>query len=244
MSNWSTTSRSLEEVVILEVGRDDKPARFTVHQNILSAASPFFEAACTPKWMKSEDRVIKLPEDDPDAIRVFIYWAYHDNISVSKGLPDSTTNDSVEEASKTAFGLFAKLYILAEKYQILRLMNDVVDATISNVKEQHLPMATVSYIYENTLPGLPGLPFRRLMLDIVLQDYSATCIEESAHLMCRDFLVDLSISLRRGDNVFRKYGNQDTMPARKICGTYHIHVGGTETCRKAKPVRFYDLEEI
>jgi hypothetical protein len=56
-------SRSLEHIVTLVVGRNED-AIFTIHQNILCKASPFFEAACKSEWMKPDDRIIKLPEDN------------------------------------------------------------------------------------------------------------------------------------------------------------------------------------
>lgn len=107
--------RALEEVVTLEVGKDDKQVKFTVHQNMLCAASLSFQAACKPEWMKREDRVIKLPEDDPEAMRVFIYWVYHDKISIPMGLKESNASDDMKEAMKTVFGLLTKLYLVGEK---------------------------------------------------------------------------------------------------------------------------------
>ncbi|KAE9373267.1 hypothetical protein N431DRAFT_337511 [Stipitochalara longipes BDJ] len=234
-------NRSLEEFVTLEVGEGDEQVKISVHQNILCAASPFFEAACKPEWMKSEGRVIKLPEDDPEAIRGFVYWAYYDEISIAKELPVSQRSDNMENAMQTVFGLLAKLYLLGEKYQIPRLKNDAIDATMLYNPNSWLPIATVLHIYENTLPESP---FRKLMLDIVLYDYEADQIEECAEMMCRDFLVDLAISLSKKDSIFDEYGRAEKMPTPEFCKRYHTHANSAEYCRKKKTATFFTPGDI
>jgi BTB/POZ domain len=64
-------------MVTLIMGEEDDEKHFTIHKNILCAASPFFKAACKPERMKPIDRVLELPEDDDEMIQLMIYWTYH-----------------------------------------------------------------------------------------------------------------------------------------------------------------------
>ena len=121
---------SLEEIITLEVGEGDKEAKYSVHKNIICDTSPFFEAACKPEWMKPEDKVIKLPEDDPKIIRLLICWAYHDKISIPNFDIFTERDTSLEESMNLEFGLLVGLYLVAEKLQIDRLKNDTIDAMI------------------------------------------------------------------------------------------------------------------
>jgi hypothetical protein len=66
--------RSLDESITLVVGEGEQQTFLNVHKNVLCAFSPFFEAACKPEWMK-DDKVIKLPEDDLEAVRGMVYWS-------------------------------------------------------------------------------------------------------------------------------------------------------------------------
>ena len=68
------------EIIKLIAGEGESKATFSIHRSVLCASSPFFEAACKPQWMKPDDRLIKLPEDDPEAIQLLVYWMYHDEI--------------------------------------------------------------------------------------------------------------------------------------------------------------------
>lgn len=138
---------SLQEMITLVVGEGKKETPFTIHKDILCKASPFFKAACKPEWMRAEDKVIKLPVDDPKVIQMMIYWIYHNEICVVEG--DLDWDDySCEAALESAWGLFAKLYVLGKKYQMPRLQVDAVDAILALHRIRSFPVGLIPWVYK------------------------------------------------------------------------------------------------
>lgn len=229
--------RSPEEIIILEVGKGDKKVKCSVHKNIICAASSFFEAACKPEWMKPEDRVIKLPEDDPKIIQMIIYWAYHDTICIPEDSKDTMWDTDLEEALETDLGLSTKIYLIAEKYQVHRLKNDAIDTIIEKNSSQWLPVSLVSHAYGNTIPDSR---LRRLMLNIVRFDFTSNGIdfESYAPLMCCEFLVDLAMAQFSidGDKYAKYVPNASDVqdPQHDSCKRYHSHVRAAITCENGR----------
>jgi hypothetical protein len=60
-------------MVTLLVGLEEAP--FTIHKNTLCEASAFFEDAYF-----DGNTTMKLPEDDPDAVKTMLYWIYHNQL--------------------------------------------------------------------------------------------------------------------------------------------------------------------
>jgi len=59
---------------MLLVGEDE--IRFLVHKRILCENSPFFESVCKPEWVKDHEKMIKLPEDDPELVEIMVYCKF------------------------------------------------------------------------------------------------------------------------------------------------------------------------
>jgi hypothetical protein len=115
-------------MIILIAGREDHQKHFTIHKKILCDASPFFKAHCKPEWMKNEEKVIKLLEDNAEVVQMLIFWIYHNQICISSKV--CTEVKTCEEALKSPWGLFAQLYVIAQKYQIPLLQNNTIDALL------------------------------------------------------------------------------------------------------------------
>ena len=133
---------------------------------MLSDASPFFNAACKPAWLK--DDTLLLPDDDPRgtfsigqtyqamfpvfwdieraeltivpfllvsslqaerdaltsilpiAVRVMAYWIYQNQLGLPAKLfrPESVNPVKGDNTMEAGPGLLAKLFVLAQKYQM------------------------------------------------------------------------------------------------------------------------------
>lgn len=138
---------------------------------MLCNASPFFRAACSAGWMDPKNRVITLPEDDPEVIKMMIFWIYEDSICVSWEATQRTWTagkDSETELMKTNLGLFIQLYVLAEKYQMPSLQNDALSAIVWRGSYQNQPgiLQIVPYVYRNTYSSQSAL--RRLIVKLII----------------------------------------------------------------------------
>ncbi|KAE9373266.1 hypothetical protein N431DRAFT_337163 [Stipitochalara longipes BDJ] len=154
-------SSSLEEMVTLVAGKEKDKKSFMVHKNILCEASPFFKAACKPEWMKPGKNYITMPEDDAKVVRIMIYWIYHDEICIDKVKHEKDIN-TCEKTLGTPWGLFARLYIVGQKYQMPRLQNDAVDALLHCNNDWAIDACIIPWIYNHTTKGdkLRKLTFR------------------------------------------------------------------------------------
>jgi hypothetical protein len=101
---------AFSEMVTFLVGPEEAP--FTIHKNTLCEASAFSEDACF-----DVNTTIKLPEDDPDAVQIMLYWIYHNKLCMPMTL-FQIKNVAITDGMNTGPGLLAKVFVLGEKYQV------------------------------------------------------------------------------------------------------------------------------
>lgn len=106
-------------LVHFEVG--PQKTRFTVHQSILFAASPVFRSAFRSQFKEADDRSMSLPDEDADLYEHFLTWLYADSFQLLHP-PDKVASDTVRLVTT------ARLYVLADKYDIVKLRNDICQA--------------------------------------------------------------------------------------------------------------------
>jgi hypothetical protein len=221
---------ALEEIIALVVGKGEKKVSFSIHKNILCAHGPFFKAACKPIWMNPGDRLIELPEDDPDAIKTMVYWMYHEEICLSKDQVDELYElDWNDDGLSTPWGVLVNVYIAAEKFQIPRLKNDSVDALIDIWEDLgcRIPINVVAFAFDHTAVGsaLRTLLIRMLRSDWGVGDGDPWKIKTQ---LTAEILFHLVLEM------------QDippgTSPSHKFCSHFHDHSGeeGGEECTKER----------
>lgn len=66
-------------MIILVVGEEKE--QLLVHGDYLTLRSSFFAAALANKtWKEGQTRVLKLPEDDPATVGLYLDWIYRDRL--------------------------------------------------------------------------------------------------------------------------------------------------------------------
>ena len=188
--------------------------------------------------MKAEDRAIKLPKDDPTAVRAMVYWMYHDAICISSEMNDAEDFNTENDSTKTVYGLFAKLYVLGEKYQTPRLKNDAIDAILCHYESTrgfHIEIS--SYVYAN-MPG--DSPFRKLLVRFALYLFDEIDLESMKTKLCDGLIFDLAkVSL--GDDFKDKKGRIDCgNPGKGFCDRFHLHPETTRGKCKALKANLVD----
>ncbi|OCL06071.1 hypothetical protein AOQ84DRAFT_411931, partial [Glonium stellatum] len=53
---------------------------FHIHKELLSDNSPFFTNAMKKEWTKCDDCILELPDDDPNAVQIYVAWLYCNRI--------------------------------------------------------------------------------------------------------------------------------------------------------------------
>ena len=116
-------------VVTIQVGAEGE--EFVLHKDLLTSKCPeFFGAAFKGEFSEAQSSIIKLPEDDALAFRLFIDWLYCGYIP-----PIPFNRDWVGQSVQTmeasgqldAEGPYHQLYYMAEKWLIHSLANQVID---------------------------------------------------------------------------------------------------------------------
>jgi hypothetical protein len=184
------------------------------------------------------DKVIKLPEDDIEAVRGMVYWMvywmYENTICVSSEIrtrtcPYTKIFDDTK-ALKTRSGFFVKLYVLGEKYHISRLRNHAVDACARRwiKKKYKMNFGVVSYAYQNTFST--NSPLRRLLVQAARFKEDPERLRKCRDmlLLCPEFLHDLALSYIEDPSTAENTRN----PLNSICEDYHVHSqeGEKEAC--------------
>lgn len=201
---------------------------------MLCDASPFFKAACKPEWMTPDERTIKLPEDDPVAVQAMIYWMYHNEICIPEGLVSESDTDHLEnDGMRTAWGLFVRLFILGQKYQIAGLRNDAIDGILELRKGFCLPLGIVPYAYRNTTPGSS---LRYLILSIARYELESENFEKWETPLCVEFIFDFARACLRDKNYLDREEENRADLQECFCAAFHKHpLGNTQSpCVKLK----------
>jgi hypothetical protein len=68
---------------------------WTLPVALISHFSPILRAACTRDFKERQERLIKLPEDNPDAFALFVEWLYYGDYSISPALSLTKTPHSI-----------------------------------------------------------------------------------------------------------------------------------------------------
>lgn len=147
------------------VGPNEK--KWVIHEGLLTRLSSFFRAAFRSEFQEAEDGVLRLPEDDPRAFEIFFAYAYShslgDIIDKTKSLPSPNGAKFTERD-------YLSLYVLASKYLMEGLQNEVVDALYLRYRNTELSPTPqdVEYLYQHTDEGskMRQLLAYRLAVDV------------------------------------------------------------------------------
>ncbi len=185
-------------IVQLIVGPEEKV--LSVHEGLVSA-SPFFKAALSGKWKEGQMATIRLPEDDPETVHVYLNWVYGQNI---EGFLERTSNG--EE-----FRALSRAYVLGEKLLDPHFKNQIIDALIAHffVTNNFPDGAAVTIIYNGTPKQSKA---REALLDLFIW-YAHEMDEDARNVYPKEFLHDLMNSLLHkcmptSESPFRHSGRQ------------------------------------
>ena len=83
-----------------------------IHKNLVCCVVPFFRKAFYGGFHESITSEMSLPDEDPGAFKLFIFWLYKGKFTI----PDQHLKGSLRMATKENITSFFKLYIMAEKW--------------------------------------------------------------------------------------------------------------------------------
>ena len=134
----SASSYDRDTIIAVSVGQDEH--RFAVHKDVVCAKSQFFHAACSARWSKGGERVVRLPDVEPREFQMYVDWSYTSKLVV----------EDDESISDRGMGL-ARIYLLGDVLDDVKLRNEaarLLSAVV--IKHGDLPPRLVRLIWENT----------------------------------------------------------------------------------------------
>ena len=121
---------------------------------------------------------------------MLIFWIYHNQICISSKV--CTEVKTCEEALKSPWGLFAQLYVIAQKYQMSLLQNDAIDALLDLLDFGNWGSFTpgiISWVYENTAKGDN---LRKLIFRVAREELNRSGLAKFRDNLCPQFLFDMT----------------------------------------------------
>ncbi|QSZ31399.1 hypothetical protein DSL72_000964 [Monilinia vaccinii-corymbosi] len=130
------------EMVDIYVGEEKE--HFRIHRSILCNKVPYFQKMFSIGFVEGSELKAYLPEDDPEDFDVFAGWVYFGTL---RALQDDETR---EENWRPI-----NLYILADKFCLPELMDQVIDAYLDELQNNRfLPdIDEIEMAYELTPTG-------------------------------------------------------------------------------------------
>ena len=176
-SDSLTRSRFLyDSLVTVLVGSQE--TQFEIHRGLLCASSDFFKAAITGNFKESDQKEIKLPEQDVKIFRFFVHWLYTGRL---RGFYyPKTMKPSIQKLRQA---------VIAElENQNLDLLQDLLPTNpngkalhMANYRDAPFSHLVGLYILADTLliHDLKD-PIITLIIDVYCWSFEGTCNEDGA----------------------------------------------------------------
>ncbi|QDS75942.1 hypothetical protein FKW77_003205 [Venturia effusa] len=243
------TSSSHGKSITVCVGQHDEDGEvenFIVHEELIRAQSPFFEAAMARDWPESKARLVTLDTDSPDVFGLYVNWIYRHRIyleplpttSAGHDVPEvvpnggGTVSDEVLELFRARHNLLVRAYILGDKILDRDFQDAVIDGLIDFSRRRNVwPIRQVKVIFENTLEKSP---LRTLLVHMCSFNKHADRFKDPAFMqyLTAEALFDIAADLmdnrdhRRDEFDAPFWGNN-------LC-RYHIHEKEGRSCYRQR----------
>lgn len=154
----------------------------------LTARSPFFKTVLNGNWKEAKERVVRLPEDDPEIFGLYLHYVYTVTFAVQ---PDPLPHQYNCDQALLRLG---KSYVLAEKLQDIDTKNNVLKTMAKSFTKCKIDIKKLTTIFYTGTPSTS--PARRLIVDrVVFNGGDGKLKREYMSSLNREFLADLSHSL-------------------------------------------------
>ena len=214
------TRCSFGETIITIVVGSAEPIKFRVHENLIRGRAPFFEKALSRDWKESEEKIVKLPLQEPKTFELYKNWLYSFRIYSQTDIAE--------------YLLLVNAYIMGDMLQDPDFKDAIIDAIVDKAAPVSIyPLALTKNVYENTLPASP---LRRLFVDFHVagsgnpDGWWYNDPQNSTY-----YTVEALFHIAGGLDKHRVHGfNSQKAPfLHKPCH-YHEHVKAEKTCYKER----------
>ncbi|EMC98134.1 hypothetical protein BAUCODRAFT_155354 [Baudoinia panamericana UAMH 10762] len=158
------------DTITVYVGEDEQ--KFSVHEALICAKSPFFKAACGLNWQEGQQRVVRLCGRQAAPFLIYVCWVYTDKLDkvlMRKRVDANKVCKTGPPAEHPCILAYAKTWVLANYLHDNVFANLIIDGLRGKFEARPEAMVvvnpTLDYIWEHTVPdsGLRQLCIDHLM---------------------------------------------------------------------------------
>jgi hypothetical protein len=162
-----------------------KEAVFNVHESFICAKSKFFKAACRKEWTEGTEKLVRLPEVEPELFKSYLNWVYTGGLAV-----DASVGGTGQTANETKYYGFVKLYVLGDTLDDLPLLNSTMKILVnSNHQFNH---ESVTWAFEHTPIGSL---LRKMLVSFAATRWVRAIFDEHKAKYHPEFVLDLAAFL-------------------------------------------------
>lgn len=161
-------------IVDISVGQGPSKRDWSLHRNLLCHHSSYFEAEFQGHEMpkKQDVRKLDLPDDDPRGFELLVKWLYQGHLEDGANLADDNAKYDYAVACH-------KLYLLCDKFDMIRLKNLAMDQYRRCLNEAQL-VPDAEEINEMYHASPSASPFRSLVVKIAARQVMDPDIDRDA----------------------------------------------------------------
>jgi len=200
-----TSSHSSEPqcFITIIVGEGEEAQTFTLHRDVLSSQTQFFNTANEGKFKEGETQEVYLEDVEPSVFGLFLIWLYSGGT-----IPQRQIGEKKGDILNQTPTQLTKLWVLASQFRMPKLQNAVIDEIFCAIEvmfrdieslqftgETHtqLMWPFTEYAYETHTPML-----RNLAVDRLAFGCSESVFMDMVEFLPTEVVVDVAKALRAG----------------------------------------------
>lgn len=200
------------DIIVFNVG-GTPTKKFSIHESIISPRSEFVRLSLKDGWKEGVERVIMLPDDDPDVFALYQHWLYNGALR--------TSGSEIGIKFEYEYEFLVKAYIFGDKMIDVDFKDSMIDVILEKLRVlECFDLRLTNLVYENTTAQSK---LRRLWLDVYFHAGKAEWLDETfvgASISC-EFIMEFSRFQMR---------LRTELAERNMGGDCHYHEHGPGKC--------------
>ncbi|OCL01705.1 hypothetical protein AOQ84DRAFT_277614, partial [Glonium stellatum] len=142
------------DLIIIYVATGENMATFYPSKEYLCSVSTVFASTLEGGFLEATERVLRLPDDDPVALRHAFFVVKTGYMMPDKQILACDENDGDNATAGLYMDIMARAWVFADKYDLTGAQIAAV-RTMLQISRWNMPLNVMIYIYGNTVPNSP-----------------------------------------------------------------------------------------
>jgi hypothetical protein len=189
--------------ITIIVGEGEEAQTFTLHKDVISRHTQFFDTATKGKFKEGEMQKVYLEDVEPSVFGLFLIWLYSGGT-----IPQRQIGENKGDILNQTPIQLTKLWVLANRFRMPKLQNAVIDEifcaievvfrdieSLQFTRVTHIVLmwSFIEYAYETNISML-----RELAVDRLAFGCSESVFMDMVEFLPNHIVVDVAKALRTG----------------------------------------------